>query len=54
MAAEEWVGKIVKFKSGRFGIVLSAQETGNIVFITVQVPDMGIITIRSEDVEKIK
>tara|TARA_A100001011_G_scaffold191028_2_gene199680 strand:- start:209 stop:373 length:165 start_codon:yes stop_codon:yes gene_type:complete len=54
LAKEEWVGAIVKFKSGRYGIVLSAQKTADITFITVQVPDMGIITIRTEDVEKIK
>ena len=54
MASKEWIGSIVKFKSGRYGIVLSVQKISSITFITVQVPDMGIITIRADDVEKIK
>ena len=54
MAEEEWLGSIVKFKSGRVGIVLSLQKKAGVEFITVQVPGMGIITIRAEDVEKIK
>ena len=53
MAEKEWIGSVVKFKSGRFGIVLSMQEAGNIIFLTVQVPGMGVITIRGDDVEKV-
>ena len=50
----EWIGRIVKFKSGRIGIVLSKNNVGKTVFITVHVPGMGIITIRADDVEKIE
>jgi len=53
LADEDWIGTIVKFKSGRIGIVVSVQKTGGITFITVQVPGMGVITIRGDDVEKV-
>lgn len=53
MARDEWIGSVVRFKSGRYGIVLSRQLLGDTSFITVNVPGMGIITIRANDVEKI-
>ena len=53
MANEKWVGCVVRFKSGRYGIVLSENAMSCVIFITVQVPGMGIITIRADDVEKI-
>ena len=53
MAQEAWIGNVVKFKSGRYGIVLSIQADYEVTFITVYVPSMGMITIRTKDVEKI-
>tara|TARA_R110001592_G_scaffold299150_1_gene570051 strand:+ start:1505 stop:1666 length:162 start_codon:yes stop_codon:yes gene_type:complete len=51
---KDWSGKLVRFKSGRIGIVLSSQNIANNTFLTVHIPDMGIINIRAEDVEEIK
>ena len=53
MAKEEWIGKIVKFKSGKMGIVLSTQDVGETIFLSVLISGQGIINIRSEDVEAI-
>ena len=49
-----WSGRLVKFKSGRLGIVLSSQVIANNTFLTIYSPDMGIINIRAEDVNEIK
>ncbi len=54
MADEKWVGKIVKFKSGRYGIVLASQSVGDNIFLTVHVAGMGTINIRALDVEEVK
>ena len=51
MAKEKWVGKIVKFKSGKIGIVLSSQNFNTTIFLSVLVSNQGIINIRAEDVE---
>ena len=51
---KDWSGKLVRFKSGRIGIVLSNQNIANNTFLTVYIPDMGIINIRAEDVEEIE
>ena len=51
MAKEEWVGKIVKFKSGKIGMILSIQNIGETIFLSVLITGQGIINIRSEDVE---
>ena len=49
-----WSGRLVKFKSGRLGIVLSSQIIANNTFLTIYNSDMGIINIRAEDVEEIR
>ena len=54
MSNQEWVGKLVKFKSGRFGIVLSVQNESGTIFLNVHVSGLGIINIRSDDVEAVK
>ena len=54
MAEQEWVGRVVKFKSGRYGIVLSTQNVDKNIFLTVHVAGLGIINIRAEDVEAVK
>ena len=54
MSDQEWVGKLVKFKSGRFGIVLSVQNESGSTFLNVHVSGLGVINIRAEDVEKVK
>ena len=51
---KDWSGKLVRFKSGRIGIVLSSQKITDNTFLTVHIPDMGIINIRAEDVEEIE
>ena len=51
MAEKEWIGKIVKFKSGKIGIVLSCQKSDATFFLTVLISGQGIINIRAEDVE---
>ena len=51
---DDWSGKLVKFKSGRLGIVSSSQIIANNAFLTIYSPDMGIINIRAKDVEEIK
>ena len=51
MAKEEWIGKMVKFKSGKIGIVLSSQSVGESTFLVVLISGQGIINIRAEDVE---
>ena len=49
-----WIGKLVKFRSGRIGIVISIQVIDRNTFLTVHIPDMGIINIKADDVEEIK
>ena len=51
MAKKEWVGKLVKFKSGKMGIVLSLEYYGKTAFLTVLISGQGIINIRAKDVE---
>ena len=51
MAEEKWIGKIVKFKSGKIGIVLSSQNVMTTTFLSVLISGQGIINIRAEDVE---
>ena len=51
MAKEKWVGKIVKFKSGKIGMVLESKLINKTVFLNVLVTGQGVINIKAEDVE---
>ena len=51
MAKEKWIGKIVKFKSGKVGIVLGSQQVNKTIFLYVLISGQGIINIRAADVE---
>ena len=51
MAESKWVGKIVKFKSGKIGMVIDSEVIQNTVFLVVLISGQGIINIRAKDVE---
>ena len=54
MSEQDFVGKVVKLKSGRLGIVLSAKSVNDNVFFVVLVSNVGLINIHEKDVEIIK
>ena len=51
MAADELIGKLVKLKSGKVGIVLDTSKISKTVFLSILVYDAGIINMRADDVE---
>lgn len=51
MAKKDLIGKIVKLKSGRLGIVLDTSQISRTIFLSILVYDVGIINMRSDDVE---
>jgi len=51
VAKEKWIGKIVKFKSGKIGMILEYSIYDRTVFLNVLVSGQGIISIRAKDVE---
>ena len=51
MAKEDLIGKIVKLKSGRMGIVIDTSQISKTVFLIIMVYDVGIINMRADDVE---
>ena len=54
MPQSELVGKLVKLKSGRVGMVLSAEISNNQTYFVVLVADIGMVHINAKDVEIIK
>ena len=54
MSEQDFIGKLVKLKSGRLGIVLSAQHVDGNVFFVVLVSNLGLVNINEKDVEIIK
>tara|TARA_Y100000593_G_C4306486_1_gene336025 strand:- start:1042 stop:1203 length:162 start_codon:yes stop_codon:yes gene_type:complete len=51
MAKSELIGKLVKLKSGKLGIVLDVQKLSNSTFLSILVSGTGVINMRKEDVE---
>ena len=54
MPKNELVGKLVKLKSGRVGMVLSVEISNNQTYLVVLVADIGMVHINVKDVEVIK
>lgn len=51
MSKSKLVSKLVRFKSGRIGIIMSVQRLHNGTFFVVLVPGLGLIDIGADDVE---
>lgn len=54
MPSKDLVGKLVKLKSGRVGMVLSVEHSNKQTYLVVLVSDIGMIHINVKDVEVIK
>ena len=50
MAEKDLIGKLVKLKSGKVGMVVEAQEMENSVFLTILISGHGMINMRADDV----
>lgn len=53
MSDTNLVSKLVRFKSGRIGIIMKVQKLSNKIFFVVLVPGLGLIDIGADDVELI-
>ena len=51
MAKKKLLGKLVKLKSGKLGIVVEVQKLANSDFLTILIPGTGMINMRADDVE---
>ena len=54
MQKDDLVGKLVKLKSGRVGMVLSAEISNGQAYLVVLVSDIGMVHINVKDVEVIE
>ena len=54
MPKKDLVGELVKLKSGRVGMVLSAEYLAGQIYLVVLVSDIGMVHINVKDVEVIK
>tara|TARA_A200000159_G_C7048827_1_gene225239 strand:+ start:62 stop:223 length:162 start_codon:yes stop_codon:yes gene_type:complete len=51
MAKNKLIGKLVRLKSGRVGIVTEVNKISKTLFLSILLSGSGVINMRAEDVE---